>query len=153
MTEETLMFIQFALRQNEAIDSHLRIPVLINPKFSTTPPVILGLCLFPMSLSAAVANTTTMAWMPFFPFKKSRSDELCRRKACIYPQDSLPTHPMILQRHQPPLNPLLMDNPWLLTIFPFCSTDHRQKPSGFSSDQWNRISINFRLFSPIEVRS
>lgn len=85
MTEDTFMFIRVVLRQNEAIDSHLRIPVLINPKFSKTPPVIPGLCLFPMNLSTVVTNTT-VAWMPFFPLKKSRSYELCRRKTCIYPQ-------------------------------------------------------------------
>lgn len=84
MTEETLMFIQFALRQNEAIDSHLRIPVLINPKFSTTPPVTLGLCLFPMSLSAVVANTTTMAWMPFFPFKKKAEVMSCAEGKLVF---------------------------------------------------------------------
>lgn len=80
---ETFLFMQFVLRQNEAIGSHLRIPVLINPKFSK-PPNYTWLVSFPHEPFSSGDQHHSGLDAIFFPLK-SRSDELCRRKTCIYP--------------------------------------------------------------------
>lgn len=83
MKEETFMFMQFVLRQNEAVESHPRIPVL-SPKFSTAPSVIPGLCVFPVSLSAVVTNNTTVAWMSFLPSKKKSEVMSCAEGKLVF---------------------------------------------------------------------
>lgn len=73
------------------------------------------------------------------------------RLVFIHKTESAPfllTHPMSLQRDQLSIKLFHANNLWLLTIFSFWSIDHRQKPAGFYSDQWNRLSINFGSLLP-----